>query len=862
MADGTALWARGFSSTGNTPNGASPFVEPNVLQIDGSGNSYIAGTFSGTTASFGNGVTLNSLINPTGTPTNPGDLFVAKINAVGDTQWVKRFVGEGSEDIRGLTLDGSGNIYIGGSFGAGSIGSSLTFAKAQGSITLSTPVNDGGGGDSFAAKLDPNGNTVWAIKASGVSSDGVSGIAVDTTGVYITGGFSSNGPITFAGSTPVTLTTGSYSSTYVAKLDSGNGGVAWAQKFNDVYIDPNTGMTTQVNRIVGETAYAQSIAVDTTGIYVAGSFVEGLLIGSTATSAGTLLNGKGGRDIFVAKLNANGAVVYAKVYGGTSNDNFLGGGFTLGSDGSQYLAGVTSSSVASFGSTDSLSTATGNFTDHFVAKLTNQGNGIWVQRFQNINFSNTAGTVGNLLGSDGSGNAYIAGKFGSAANLGGATTALSSTGGEDAFVAKLNSADGIPVWAKKYGGTGSDSARGLAVDSTGKSYITGSFFNAGISFDTTPLTTLTGSSSTRTFVTKLDGSNIVAAPKSEIFWRNPNGTEVFWQLENATKLVGAALINSPYNTPTWQLKGVADMDGDGIKDHIYQNVTTRELGYLRFTKTNGQTTGIKAPLTPTFGAFIGGAAVGQAATPGLGWELVGVENVVGTPQADLIFYNSSLDRLVSWETNTTGQIVSSGFFTSVANPTTPQGTTGPNTWKVQTIADFTGDGKADIIWRNAQGATVLWKVNGTLIDLASSQVLPTMATSFELRGVGDFNGDGIKDVVWRDKATNITRFWTFNSSGVATQTADNGAIIGANFQIEAIADSNGDGKSDIVWRDTVGGTSVVWNFNLSGSLAGPTLQIGSILPNSGFIRNFLPGVTNNIPFVNDLSWDIDAANGI
>ncbi len=346
--------------------------------------------------------------------------------------------------------------------------------------------------------------------------------------------------------------------------------------------------------------------------------------------------------------------------------------------------------------------------------------------------------------------------------------------------------------------------------------------------------------------------------RAELFWRNPNGVEVFWQLDNA-KLVGAAVVNSPYNTPTWTFKGAADLDGDTIKDHVYQNAAG-QIAYLPFTETNNQTTGVKAGVTPVFASTKFGAANGQAATPGAGWELVAVANVSGTAQADLIFYNRAADRLVFWETNATGGIVDGGVFTSAANPG-GQGTGAPNTWNVQAVADFTGDGKADIVWRNTQGVTVLWKLNGTVVTPAG--LLPTMATSFAMSGTGDFNGDGIQDIAWRDNAANITRFWTFNAAGTPVQTADNSAIVGGSgFQIQAIADINGDGRSDLVWRDLGTDRSVVWNLNL-GTAPTATFAASSVLAGSGYVVDARTNPANTTPFVNgDRSWVITAANGL
>lgn len=361
-------------------------------------------------------------------------------------------------------------------------------------------------------------------------------------------------------------------------------------------------------------------------------------------------------------------------------------------------------------------------------------------------------------------------------------------------------------------------------------------------------------------------------PKSELFWRNPNGQEVFWQMQNSSELVGAVNISneSPYD-PSWRLAAVVDMDNDGIKDHVYQKGA--DVRYLLLNQTGGQTSGVKSggAVTPTFANAKFGGLNGQAAAALGDFRLVGVENVSGSAQADLIFYSPTVDRLVYWTTNGS-QIVDSGFFTSAASPN-GQGTSQINTWSVQAMGDFTGDGRADILWRNNAGQIVVWGLNGTVVDLTKVRLVGTVTAGTELRGVGDFNGDGVQDVVWRDRAANVTSFWNFNNStatGVApaaTKLTDNGNFSTSDFQIEAIADLDGDGKSDLVWRNVPQSFAVVWNLNLPAvSTANPsaasTFQLSSI-KSVTTVRNFIGANPSRQTFINaDKQWDIDGANGI
>lgn len=96
------------------------------------------------------------------------------------------------------------------------------------------------------------------------------------------------------------------------------------------------------------------------------------------------------------------------------------------------------------------------------------GQALWVQH---------AGASGDDLGrgiaADGSDRLVVVGDFRNTIDLGG--TMLTSAGGTDIFVAKLDALTGAVVWAKRFGGTGDDSPSRVAVDSAHGIYISGTY---------------------------------------------------------------------------------------------------------------------------------------------------------------------------------------------------------------------------------------------------------------------------------------------------------------------------------------------------------------------------------------------------
>jgi hypothetical protein len=102
----------------------------------------------------------------------------------------------------------------------------------------------------------------------------------------------------------------------------------------------------------------------------------------------------------------------------------------------------------------------------------------------------------------------------------------------------------------------------------------------------------------------------------------------------------------------------------------------------------------------------------------------------------------------------------------------------------------------------------LWLINGGNIQQGIG--LGNVPTNWTVAGTGDFNGDGITDIVWRNTAGDIW-IWLMNNNGTVLQSS----VIGnmpATWSIAETGDFNSDGKSDMLWIDTSGNV-VLWFMN-------------------------------------------------
>ena len=81
--------------------------------------------------------------------------------------------------------------------------------------------------------------------------------------------------------------------------------------------------------------------------------------------------------------------------------------------------------------------------------------------------------------------------------------------------------------------------------------------------------------------------------------------------------------------------------------------------------------------------------------------------------------------------------------------------------------------------------------------------------SWQIAGVGDFNGDGRADLIWRNSDGTVTEWLGQANGGFSSNWANFNTSADPSWQIAGVGDFNGDGRDDLIWRNS-GGTIVEW----------------------------------------------------
>ncbi len=276
--------------------------------------------------------------------------------------------------------------------------------------------NSAGKAELFVVKYNSSGTKQWTKQLGSSSRDSADDVATDSSGnIYVTG-------------------------TTYWELD-GNTSAGKADLFVVKYNSSGTHQWTKQN---GTDRYdeARGVTIDSSGsVYVTG-YTEGGMDGNTNA---------GKADLFVVKYNSSGTKQWTNQFGTWDTD--FANGVTIDSSGSVYVTGST------YRRLDGITSA-GN-ADIFIVKYNSSGSKQWTGQL-----GSSSDDYANGVATDSSGNVYISG------TTYGGLDGNTSAGNADLFLVKYDSS-GSKQWTNQLGTSSTDTANGVATDSSGNVYVAG-----------------------------------------------------------------------------------------------------------------------------------------------------------------------------------------------------------------------------------------------------------------------------------------------------------------------------------------------------------------------------------------------------
>ncbi|MBL7859709.1 MAG: VCBS repeat-containing protein [Cyclobacteriaceae bacterium] len=792
--------------------------------IDVSGNVYLAGTTDS-----------NSGIAASGFQTTYAgayDAFLVKFNSAGVRQWGTYYGGTGDEASYGLSVDGTGNVYL-----SGYTNSATGISLAGGHQTVI-----GGSYDAFLVKFNSSGTRQWATYYGGTGDDFPFSNTTDGSGnVYLVGRTNSTSAIAVGGHQNI------------------NGGLvdAFLVKFN------SSGVR-QFATYYGGTGdeYGLDCEVDASGnIFLSGQTFSTNAISTTGSHQ---IAYGGNRDAFLVKFNSAGVRQFGTYYGGTGADFLYAS--TIDAGGNIIISGDTesASAIASGGHQNSLL----GVYDAFVVKFNTSGVRQWGTYYGNTGTDYAA--VYKCIATDVNSNIFLTGNTNSTSGIasGGAFTTLA--GGSDAYLVKFN-ASGVRQWSTYFGGTLDESANAVGFDpTTDYVYISGNTYSTsgigvgghqstlsglndgylakfrGTALPIPTITSFSPTSAASGASLTITGTNFSATPANNtVYFGGAKATVTGATATTLTVTVPVGATHRPISVtinsltayspqsfkPTFSGSGtidattlaakvdfttgtfpdyvsLADADIDGKSDILVSNGNSATFSALRNVSTSGS---IIASSFSTKVDFT------TAVSP----NSVEYGDLDGDGKLDMVVANATSNSISLYRNVSTPGAITTGSFaakvdfsTSLSNP------------RNLAIRDFDGDGKPDIAVSNGNSANAVVFRNTTSVGAFTSGSLAipvsfTAGTSPSGIASGDVDGDGKADLIISNSSSNtISVFRNTSVSGTISFAAKVDFTTGTGPHNLAVADIDGDGKEDIIVPNSTAGTvSVIRNNSTVGTIS-------------------------------------------
>ena len=380
------------------------------------------------------------------------DSFLARVDAEGVLLWVQVMAGLDFTDVRGLDVGPDGAVYACGFFW-----DTITFAAGTAQETTFTTLD---GEDGFVACYESTGSLRWARQVTGTGLEDLNDVAAMPDGAVVVAGLYAD-PITLGAGeiTETTLTPTGYIEAMVFCY-APDGKLRWATSTSTTVL-----------------ATAWSIAAAANGdISVTGDYEGSATFGTGEANETTIHSVAGSGDIFVARYNLNGNLLWVRSNGGS--DFEYSNRVLPAPEGGVRITGIFASTATFSGGTGTpvVLTSAGRH-DGYLASYDALGNLQWA-----------AGVGGpepdeyfdaRVLAN---GSTVVLGYFTGTATVGagqpGETVLTADSPTDEDVVMAGYGPTGQLVWATSFGGPGNDNGVGLAPVSDGTWIVTGSYTDA------------------------------------------------------------------------------------------------------------------------------------------------------------------------------------------------------------------------------------------------------------------------------------------------------------------------------------------------------------------------------------------------
>jgi ELWxxDGT repeat protein len=508
---------------------------------------------------------MDSAGNVSNTVTTTVQMGLGQPNT-GSVAWARAMGAIGNEVTTTRVMGtADGGLIVAGTFGA----SSFVIGSGADQVSLTTA----GGSDVFLAKFDRDGTLLWARSGGGASFETPSALMELPGGaVVLTGTFSST-VATFSG---LTLSTAGGNDAFIARYEA-NGALTWLKGFGGTGIESITQMVALSDGNIAIAGASSSTATITVGP------------GVTLVNQGSL-----NTDLFLIKYQASdGLALWGRSLGSSGTAESSASLFIAATPdgGAALVVGMLSATMSFSGSAITVANAgAAGLADWLAAKYDSSGALQWARNVGSGVVTETPTGIRVFSNGD----LAVAGTFGSlpSATFGvgsGSAQTFVPLGLNDGAVVRLSGGDGAQLWAKRFGGVGSDTVGGMIVLPDDSVAVTGTYANAAmrLGIGEARETTLTAPTpSSKMYVARLSGGD------GSLRWAKTTGGLASNVVNGIVMLGGGDLgVAGSFQTPS-EVFGPGEVNATtvtnlGASGDVFMAKLARTDGALVWAKSGG-----------------------------------------------------------------------------------------------------------------------------------------------------------------------------------------------------------------------------------------------------------------------------------